>query len=1199
MFHRLGSAILLVLLTLIFITSNVKGQSGYRSEEELIRAAEKYFNEKNYEKAFPLFSQVVSNRPDNSHYNYCLGVCIMEVAPDKAEAVRFLEIATKSPQNPNDSWLYLGKAYHSSYKYDEAIAAFESYKLNSGRSAWNNANGDALIQMCKNGIDVKNDLSLQRHRILEKSETATIDFFLLYKNIPEVGRFLKLPKEYEDKSTKGSHESAYVFLPSSGNTLVYSNASKNNGKGFDIFKVIKDQKGLWLFPEMLSDIINSSGDEAFPVIVNDGKTLYFSSKGSRSTGGYDIFKSELDFSTSSWSEPVPMGPPVNSPGDDFYYVPSVDNKFAYFSSNRESAAGKCDVYKVSIIHETRNFIAISGLFNCKSGLELSEAKVTIMNPDDRSIVAQFRTPSQDGNYNLKLPVPSQFIYLVELAGFNSQEQLVDLSGYASTKLLQEIYLVRTDEAKEKMTITNRIPVEDNVVAGNQSSINPSITQNVGERDMALATTNNRNVAVASPRSKSDVESSEGVQTSATVDEQNSKAKSQEATPSNSSATKTNEPLAVQSNSSKSKASAPQSTDTSDPVKFKDGSSITPSPKNALEDLVTIENINTSSDEGKKSRNDNKAGEKDSPVATNSNTENVLANSNTKKEGNAASSGSIVTGTVNNATPSSIASESEKNNSNQTTATNSSATNSTKGISDDIASNKKSEGNNSITGELVTASATLVAPIENKSSDKNSITESEKQNAQPEKSSSPSSIVSKSNSEGSIESITSKNSDGSVASNSLEAPTSRNSASTPASSTSTAANTEISSDGTSTLSQGSTNKTSEENTQQVLSANSENENQNSIPTASENSSKSVNNKETTATAETKNSGTVTSTKNEKSNTATSSDLASGNEQSNAIIAENKSTTASNQNSLEEPSANNEVNATNNSIAVPTTTSETISSTTGNEKSNTKTSAEKASQPASQVTSLNIASPASTPDKPPAQQELKKADESEQQKSTSTATAISTTSETTPSSKSSQVNPKQGTSDPSISGQTQTDIKANQSTSTVSQDEINQNIASEKNQSQNSSGEIEKESGNQVASSQKSEKRSGIFGNRSKKKEKEVTPANEAIPEFTFSQPAVEEMPEPPKNLIFRVQLGAYKDRNADDLKKRYSDIGLTDLIYVKNEDGLLLVMTGSEKNYDSALTLKVNMIEKGVADAFIVAYSDGSRLPLESVVKIAE
>ena len=116
-------------------------QAGYKSEEELIKSAEKYFDDKNYEKAFPLFSQIVSNRPDNSHYNYCLGVCIMKAGTDKAEAIRFLDIATKSPQNPADAWLYLGNAYHFSYRYDEAISAYESYKTVAGKSSWNNAKG--------------------------------------------------------------------------------------------------------------------------------------------------------------------------------------------------------------------------------------------------------------------------------------------------------------------------------------------------------------------------------------------------------------------------------------------------------------------------------------------------------------------------------------------------------------------------------------------------------------------------------------------------------------------------------------------------------------------------------------------------------------------------------------------------------------------------------------------------------------------------------------------------------------------------------------------------------------------------------------------------------------------------------------------------------------------------------------------------
>jgi tetratricopeptide (TPR) repeat protein len=243
MLNRTGKPALLPMLMLFLsISTGIFAQAGYKSEEELIKSAEKFFSEKNYEKAFPLFSQIVSNRPDNSYYNYCLGVCIMKAGTDKAEAIRFLDIATKSPQNPSDSWLYLGNAYLQSYRYEEAIAAYENFKLNGGRSSWNNAKGDLLIKMCRNGIMVKNDLSMNRHRILEKAEIEGADFYTLYKNLNDWGRFLKLPKEYEDKNTKERPESAYLFLATKGNVMMYANTGKSSDRGFDVFKVIKDQK---------------------------------------------------------------------------------------------------------------------------------------------------------------------------------------------------------------------------------------------------------------------------------------------------------------------------------------------------------------------------------------------------------------------------------------------------------------------------------------------------------------------------------------------------------------------------------------------------------------------------------------------------------------------------------------------------------------------------------------------------------------------------------------------------------------------------------------------------------------------------------------------------------------------------------------------------------------------------------------------
>ena len=41
------------------------------------KMAEKYFLSKNYDKATPLFAQLVSNHPNNYKYNYYYGVCLL------------------------------------------------------------------------------------------------------------------------------------------------------------------------------------------------------------------------------------------------------------------------------------------------------------------------------------------------------------------------------------------------------------------------------------------------------------------------------------------------------------------------------------------------------------------------------------------------------------------------------------------------------------------------------------------------------------------------------------------------------------------------------------------------------------------------------------------------------------------------------------------------------------------------------------------------------------------------------------------------------------------------------------------------------------------------------------------------------------------------------------------------------------------
>ena len=98
----------------------------------------------------------------------------------------------------------------------------------------------------------------------------------------------------------------------------------------------------------LSDAVNTSYDEDYPYLLPDGKTLYFSSKGHNSMGGYDIFKSVFDSTSGKWTEPKNVDFAINTPFDDILFVTDKNEQFAFFSSNRESMEGLMTVYKVRI-----------------------------------------------------------------------------------------------------------------------------------------------------------------------------------------------------------------------------------------------------------------------------------------------------------------------------------------------------------------------------------------------------------------------------------------------------------------------------------------------------------------------------------------------------------------------------------------------------------------------------------------------------------------------------------------------------------------------------------------------------------------------------------------------------------------------------------------------------------------------------------
>lgn len=154
------------------------------------------------------------------------------------------------------------------------------------------------------------------------------------------------PKRMNDMVNSVGKESS-ITVSADGKVFYYvSNRPGGYGMG-DIYKSTIDANGNWTSPQNLGPTINTQYDELGVYLQPDGSALYFSSTGHNTMGGYDIFKST--YVSGQWSVPENLGYPINTPGDEVYFVMPADKKHAYYSSDQAGGEGDMDNYKITFL----------------------------------------------------------------------------------------------------------------------------------------------------------------------------------------------------------------------------------------------------------------------------------------------------------------------------------------------------------------------------------------------------------------------------------------------------------------------------------------------------------------------------------------------------------------------------------------------------------------------------------------------------------------------------------------------------------------------------------------------------------------------------------------------------------------------------------------------------------------------------------
>jgi cell fate (sporulation/competence/biofilm development) regulator YmcA (YheA/YmcA/DUF963 family) len=148
---------------------------------------------------------------------------------------------------------------------------------------------------------------------------------------------------------------------SDNNTLFFVSARKGGLGEEDIYMSNRLPNGEWGTPKNLGATINTPYREAFPVVSEDGKTLFFSSQGHTSMGGYDIFRSRWDENAKAWSKPINVGYPLNTTDDDMMFSVAKNGRDGYISAWRKEGLGDLDIYKITFNDVDKPLTAISGM----------------------------------------------------------------------------------------------------------------------------------------------------------------------------------------------------------------------------------------------------------------------------------------------------------------------------------------------------------------------------------------------------------------------------------------------------------------------------------------------------------------------------------------------------------------------------------------------------------------------------------------------------------------------------------------------------------------------------------------------------------------------------------------------------------------------------------------------------------------------
>ena len=270
------------------------------------------------------------------------------------------------------------------------------------------------------------------------------------------------PKPLKGINTKWYENHAAYSID--GKQLYFISTRKDSSGlgGKDIYVADVDGSGNFSNVRNVGPTLNTKYDEDGLFCHPDGKTLYFSSHGHNTMGGFDIFRSTL--LDGVWTKPENMGYPINSTEDDVFFIMSKDSRRGYFASYREEGFGSQDIYVMNFLNETELLSSLQ--FEIRDTVSNKPMMATIQIKDNVTGEIVVKRETENGETIANLPAGKTYEITITSEKYLPYTEIIEIPFDAGSQVMMR----NIDMSRDKQAIltgmlvdkTDRIPVKGDV-----------------------------------------------------------------------------------------------------------------------------------------------------------------------------------------------------------------------------------------------------------------------------------------------------------------------------------------------------------------------------------------------------------------------------------------------------------------------------------------------------------------------------------------------------------------------------------------------------------------------------------------------------------------------------------------------------------------------------------------------------------------